>query len=95
MKSDVLTVDELVERLKTMRESSDQDMVTVNTQLFGLLFHKDIGNRANQIATAYEAKGYGRINHVQLRSGMIMAPYVDPHFSVLQKWRSLMPSFWS
>ena len=99
-----MTVEELVEKLRQMRcdgKASGGDGLTAMTTLFGLIFHEEIGSQSSEIAAIYEKrrKGAGRAdkwpgkgNNSAIRTGRRMAPFVDPHPKIRQKWREVSPN---
>lgn len=78
-----MTVDELAKKLETMRDSGsalrEKEAMTV---LFGVIFAKEIDGQSDTIAEKCGLKG-GNV----IRFGINITDYVDPHYSVLQRWR--------
>ena len=81
------TKDELVEKLREMREGGRKDVMT---RLFGLIFDHEIGKfstSAKEIAEEYNNRGYvGRVNHAIIQDGRNLAAHVDPHYNVIRRW---------
>ena len=77
-----MTIDELAEKLKTMRDSAPPGESEVMMTLFGVIFAREIGDQSDTIA---EKCGLATGNVI--RFGKNITDYVDPHYSVLQRWR--------
>ena len=77
-----MTIDELAEKLKTMRDSSAPGENEAMMTLFGVIFAREIGDQSDTIA---EKCGLASGNVI--RFGINITDYVDPHYSVLQRWR--------
>ena len=80
-----MTEVELVEKLRDMREHGPEQAMT---ELFGLIFHREIGGDAGRIADEYNRRGYhGTLNPTNIRIGLRMAKYADPRADVVRRWR--------
>ena len=77
-----MTIDELAEKLKTMRRASAPGENEAMTTLFGVIFAREIGDQSDTIA-----KKCGLNTGNVIRFGINITNYVDPHYSVLQRWR--------
>ena len=80
---------ELVEALRRMREHGPLSEMTI---LFGIIFSveiEDLGRGASdRIADAYNERKYvGKMNGTAIRDGVNLAAYVEPHPSMLRRWR--------
>ena len=51
----MMTENDLVEKLREMREHGPPDLMTM---LFGLIFHQEIGSSGPSIAKEYNGRGY-------------------------------------
>ena len=76
-----MTIDELAEKLKTMRDSAPGENEAMMT-LFGVIFAREIGDQSDTIA-----KKCGLTSGNVIRFGINITDYVDPHYNVLQRWR--------
>ncbi len=84
-----MTTDELVEKLHEMRQVGPEQAMT---ELFGLIFHEEIGSSANRIGDEYNKKGYkGKLNATNIRTGLRMALYADPRPDVVGRWKGTQP----
>ena len=80
-----MTVQELVETLKAMREEKPVDVMT---RLFGVLFCAEIeASGSSPASIARVMTGKETQIGTTIRDGMTLAPYVTANAVHVQKWR--------
>lgn len=92
-----MTVEALAEKLRDMRADPDLDL-TMATILFGIIFHREIGDQSGAIVAEYSRRKDldellggdwpGDPAAPQILSGRKLgARYVDPHWNLVQRWK--------
>lgn len=80
-----MTKQDLIEKLCEMRNTAPHGELTAMTELFGILFDKEIRDcRSNGAEIGRGAD----IGNVEINDGRKLAPYVDPKPEVLRRWKS-------
>ena len=84
-----MTKNDLVEKLRDMRDSADDGDLTAMTHLFGIIFNDDIsecGTNAAQIAQEYNRR-HTKIGGEPISDGRKLARFVTVPDRLLRKWR--------
>ena len=92
-----MTTEALAKKLPDMRADENLD-VDVATRLFGVIC-EEIGGRSQEIAREYRHRreGAGLFHNEDwpgsphgavIANGRKLARFVDPHYTVVQRWRS-------
>ena len=79
-----MTKNELIEKLREMRAEAPRGELTAMTQLFGILFDREI--RAAGTNGAEVGRG-ADIGNVEINDGRKLASFVDPKPSVKTRWK--------
>lgn len=92
-----MTTEALAKKLRDMRADENLD-VDVATRLFGVIFCEEIGGRSQEIAREYKRRkeGAGLFHNEDwpgsphgavIADGRKLAQFVDPHYTIVRKWR--------
>ena len=79
-----MTKQELIHKLRQMRDTAPHGELTAMTELFGILFDKEIplsGSNAAEIGRGAD------IGNVEINDGRKLAAYVEPKPAVLRRWK--------
>ena len=79
-----MTKQDLIDKLKEMRTTAPRGELTAMTELFGILFDKEIRDCGSNGAEM--GKG-ANIGNVEINDGRKLAAYVDPKPEVRRRWK--------
>ena len=79
-----MTRQALIEKLQEMRSKAPHGELTALTELFGILFDKEIQDCGSNGA---EIGRGANIGNVEINDGRQLAAYVDPKPEVLKRWK--------